>query len=124
MVLVILLESVPTSLRGELTRWFVEPRSGVFVGNASALVRDLLWEKVCDKALHGGAIMVHNSNTEQGYAIRTHGETDTELVDWEGLWLFRKPLRPADKVKVAKEERAQMAQGLPISRGGDTVEEG
>jgi CRISPR-associated protein Cas2 len=28
-----ILEKVPTSLRGELTRWMLEPKSGVFVGN-------------------------------------------------------------------------------------------
>lgn len=120
-MIVIMLESVPSSLRGELTRWFVEPKTGVFVGNVSALVRDLIWEKICDKAPTGGAIMLHNSNTEQGYAVRTHGDTSSELVSWEGLSLFRKPLSPSDEVKVAKEERALAAKELSVSREGDTI---
>lgn len=123
-MIVIMLESVPSSLRGELTRWFVEPKTGVFVGNVSALVRDLVWEKICDKAPNGGAIMLHNSNTEQGYAVRTHGETSSELVSWEGLALFRKPLSPNDKVKMAKEERALAVHDLPVSRDDCKVAEG
>ena len=42
-MLVMVLENVPPSLRGELTRWLIEPRPGVFVGHVSALVRDRLW---------------------------------------------------------------------------------
>lgn len=44
--MVLIVERARPSLRGELTRWFVELRSGVFVGNVSGVVRDKLWEKV------------------------------------------------------------------------------
>lgn len=119
-MIVLILESVPTSLRGELTRWFVEPKTGVFVGRVSAQVRDLVWEMVCDKIKSGGALMLHSSNTEQGYAIKTHGDTSTELTDWEGLWLFRKPLSPKDKVVWMKEERAlAWREALVSSEGVD-----
>ena len=40
-----ILEKVPPSLRGELTRWFLEPKAGVFVGHVGAMVRDRLWQK-------------------------------------------------------------------------------
>ena len=49
-MIVMVIERVPTSLRGELTRWLLEPRAGVFVCEVSALVRDKLWELVEDKA--------------------------------------------------------------------------
>lgn len=114
-MIVLVLESVPTSLRGELTRWFVEPKTGIFVGRVSAQVRELVWEMVCDKISGGGALMLHSSNTEQGYVIKTHGETRNELTDWEGLWLFRKPLSPKDKVVWMKEERAQIRQEVLVS---------
>ncbi len=45
-MVVIILESVPTSVRGELTRWLLELHAGVFVGNISAMVRDKLWEMI------------------------------------------------------------------------------
>lgn len=88
---VMILESVPTSLRGELTRWLLEPKAGVFVGNVSALVRDKLWSKVCEKAKGGGCIMIHNTNNEQGFAFRIFGDCSREIIDLEGLSLIRIP---------------------------------
>lgn len=44
-MVVIVLEKVPRGLRGELTRWLVELDTGVFVGQLSATVRDLLWRR-------------------------------------------------------------------------------
>ena len=44
-MIIIILENVPVGLRGELSRWMLEPKSGVFVGNMTARIRDLLWDK-------------------------------------------------------------------------------
>ncbi|MGE5583591.1 MAG: type I-E CRISPR-associated endoribonuclease Cas2e [Bacillota bacterium] len=90
-MVVMILESVPVSLRGELTRWLLEPKAGVFVGTVSALVRDKLWEKVCKNAKDGGCIMVHNTNNEQGFAIRISGNCKRQLRDFEGLFLITIP---------------------------------
>lgn len=87
-----ILEKVPTSLRGELTRWLIEPHPGLFVGHVSALVRDKLWEKCCSKVKEGGAIQIWATNNEQRFAIRTFGETKREVVDFDGLQLIRLPL--------------------------------
>ena len=65
-MVVMILESVPTSLRGELTRWMLEPKAGVFVGTVSAMVRDRLWGKVCKSVRDGGCMMIHRTNNEQG----------------------------------------------------------
>ena len=92
-MVVIVLESVPTSLRGELTRWLIEPHPGVFVGHISAMVRDRLWEKCCQKIKGGGAVQVWNSNTEQRFRIRIFGETRRAIVDYDGLKLVRLPLK-------------------------------
>jgi CRISPR-associated protein Cas2 len=102
-MMVLILERVPTSLRGELTRWLLEPKAGVFVGRVSGMVRDKLWEKVC-KSLddrrsrvrggevdRGGGMLIYQSDTEQGFAIRYHGEVTREVVDFEGLLLIRIP---------------------------------
>ena len=48
-MVMMILERVPVSLRGELTRWLVEPRAGVFAGRISAGVRDKLWERACGR---------------------------------------------------------------------------
>jgi CRISPR-associated protein Cas2 len=89
-MVVMILEKVPTSLRGELTRWLIEPHPGVFVGHVSALVRDKLWEKCVKKLGDGGMIQMWSTNTEQRFAIRNWGQTDRDIVDMEGLWLVRK----------------------------------
>ena len=88
-MVVLILERVPVGLRGELTRWMLEPRAGVFVGQISALVRDRLWGKVENSLKGGSAVLVHSTNNEQGFAIRVRGEPSRAVVDFEGLSLIK-----------------------------------
>jgi CRISPR-associated protein Cas2 len=87
------LEKVPTSLRGELTRWLVEPYPGVFVGNVNAMVRDRLWDKCCAARGAGGIVQAWSTNTEQGFQMRMGGATKRDIVDFDGLQLIRVPSR-------------------------------
>ena len=93
-MVVIILEKVSASLRGELTRWLIEPHTGVFVGHVSGMVRDRLWDKCCRQSKDGGVVQLWSTNNEQRFAVRTWGSTRREIVDFEGLQLVR---RPADK---------------------------
>ena len=90
-MVILILENVKSSLRGELTRWLLEPRAGVFVGNISGMVRDKLWEKVIKSSPTGSAVMIHNARTEQGFAARIHGDANRKIVDFEGLCLVQIP---------------------------------
>ncbi len=90
-MVVLILERVPPGLRGELTRWFLEPRAGVFVGRVSAMVRDKLWEKTCGQTREGGCVMMYSSDNEQGFLIRSWGEMTRSVEDFEGLFLVRVP---------------------------------
>ena len=90
------MERVPTGLRGELSRWMIEPKANVFVGRVSGMVRDKLWELACAKAKGGAALMIYPARTEQGFAIRTHGETSRQIIDYEGLFLVKIP-KPTQK---------------------------
>ena len=92
-MVVMILENVPPSLRGELTRWLIEPHPGVFVGHVSAMVRERLWRKSQGKANGGGGILLWNSNTEQRFRIDAFGLTQREIVDYDGLKLVRLPLK-------------------------------
>jgi CRISPR-associated protein Cas2 len=95
-MLVMCLERVPQSLRGELSRWLIEPRPGVFVGGVTAMVRDRLWKKCCSKATYeSGVVQIWTTNNEQGFDVRTYGALRREVVDFEGLKLVRRPA--ADK---------------------------
>jgi len=90
-MIVMILEKVTSGLRGELTRWLIEPKSGVFVGQVSARVRDRLWEKCNQRKRSGGVIQIWSSNTEQGFKIRMVGDTSRDLVEVEGLQLVKIP---------------------------------
>jgi CRISPR-associated protein Cas2 len=90
-MVVMILESVTPSARGELTRWLIEPHPGVFVGHVSGLVRDKLWEKCCKGLKKGALIQMWTSNNEQRFQMRTYGATKRELIDIGGLQLVRLP---------------------------------
>lgn len=84
--------AVKPGLRGELTRWMLEPQAGTFVGNPSARIRDRLWEKVCSEVREGSAVLVHTARTEQGFALRVHGDRTRIPVDHEGITLIKRRL--------------------------------
>ena len=82
---VMILEKVPTVLRGELSRWLTPVGGGVHVGRVSALVRDQLWALALAKAGQGRVIQIWQCRGEPGYALRVHGLVASQLVDLEGL---------------------------------------
>lgn len=87
-MVIFLMEKVPISLRGEITRWMLELKPGVFVGNISALVREKLWEHICQKSKNGAVMLLHSAANEQGYKIRTFGDTTRKVKDFDGLQLI------------------------------------
>lgn len=90
-MVVMVLERVPSSLRGELTRWLIEPHTGLFVGHVNAMVRDRLWAKCCHAKRAGGIVQAWSTNTEQRFAMRMAGTTSRDVVDYDGLQLIRVP---------------------------------
>ena len=84
-MVVMVLEAVPPSLRGELSRWLTPVCIGVYVGKVSTLVRDKLWERAVAKAGTGRVIQAWNQSGEPGYGLRAHGLANSTLVDLEGL---------------------------------------
>ena len=92
-----ILEKVPTGLRGELSRRLVEPKSGIFVGDVSARIRDILWERAIEKGRGGGVIQIWSAKTEQKFDMRMYGDTSREVVEAEGLKLIRIPEKSKQK---------------------------
>lgn len=86
---VIFLERVPTSLRGNLSRWMVEASTGVFVGCLSGLVRDELWALCTDLADGGTVQMIWKTNTPQGFDVRTWNPRGRYTEQVDGVWLVR-----------------------------------
>lgn len=93
---VLVLNSVPAGLRGDVTRWFMEIATGVYVGNVSARIRDELWERILSLAGRGRAIMVYPARNEQGYVVRTY-QYDWEPEEFDGLTLMMRPYPVAQK---------------------------
>ncbi|MFE2118799.1 type I-E CRISPR-associated endoribonuclease Cas2e [Streptomyces microflavus] len=87
---VILLTNCPPGLRGFLTRWLLEISAGVFIGNPSSRIRDVLWDEVQQYAGQGRALLAHTTNNEQGFTFRTHDHT-WHPTDHEGLTLIQRP---------------------------------
>jgi CRISPR-associated protein Cas2 len=91
---VIILERVPASLRGELSRWLIEPKTGTFIGYVSAMVRDRLWRKCCQRRGTGGVIQIWSTNNEQRFKIRMHGYTTRRIIELDGIQLIQIPHDP------------------------------
>ncbi|AEX71043.1 type I-E CRISPR-associated endoribonuclease Cas2e [Corynebacterium diphtheriae bv. mitis] len=89
-MIVLVVSAVPAGLRGDLTKWLMEISPGVFVGNPSARIRDLLWERTTELSKDGRALLIYSSNNEQGMEYRTHRH-EWEPTDFDGLTLMMRP---------------------------------
>ncbi|VEI13467.1 type I-E CRISPR-associated endoribonuclease Cas2e [Trueperella bialowiezensis] len=89
-MIVLQLTAVPAGLRGDLTKWLMEIAPGVFVGNPSARIRELVWERTVELCKDGRAIMVCSADTEQGMTFRTHRHAWVP-TDFDGLTLMMRP---------------------------------
>ena len=86
-MLVIVVENAPPRLRGRLAVWLIEIRAGVYVGDLSAKVRDMLWA-ACEEGIEeGNAIMAWSTNTESGFDFVTLGKNRRLPVEFDGLKL-------------------------------------
>lgn len=88
---VIALERVPVGVRGDLSRWMIQPATGVFVGDLSAMVRARVWERLCAYKRTGACVMICAAANEQGFEIRQQGDRSFVPVDLEGMALISRP---------------------------------
>jgi CRISPR-associated protein Cas2 len=86
-MLVIVVENVPPKLRGRLGVYLIEIHCGVFVGDHSKRVREMLWEQVEAYYQDGNAVMAWSTNTESGFDFITKGKNRRVPVDLDGLKL-------------------------------------
>lgn len=87
-MLVIAIENAPPRLRGRLAVFLLEIRAGVYVGDVSKRVREMLWEQVCAFVEEGNAVMTWSTNTEQGFDFETHGRNRRLPVALDGYKLI------------------------------------
>jgi len=72
-MMVIVVENVPPRLRGRLAVWLLEIRAGVYVGDYSVKVREMIWEHVLNGLEEGNAVMAWTAATESGFDFLTAG---------------------------------------------------
>jgi len=86
-MLIIVLENSPPRLRGRLAIWLLEVRTGVYVGNYSAKVRDYIWNQVEKGIEDGNAVMAWRTNSEAGFDFVTLGNNRRIPVELDGAKL-------------------------------------
>lgn len=86
-MLMVVTENVPPRLRGRLAIWLLEVRAGVYVGDVSRRVREMIWEQVSEMAEEGNVVMAWATNTESGFDFQTYGENRRIPVEYDGLRL-------------------------------------
>jgi CRISPR-associated protein Cas2 len=86
-MLVIVAENIPPKLRGRLGVYLIEARSGIYVGDVSKRVREMLWEQVLSYISDGNAVMIWSTNTESGFDFQTVGPNRRMPVEMDGLKL-------------------------------------
>lgn len=82
-------ENVPPRLRGRLAVWLLEIRAGVYVGNLSRKVREMIWYQVTELSGEGNVVMAWATNTESGFDFVTYGKNRRIPVDLEALRLVK-----------------------------------
>ena len=117
-MVVMILETVPLRLRGELSRWLIEPHPGIFVGHVNAMVRDRLWEKCCKSAQAGGVWQIWSTNNEQKFQMRAHGDTKREIVDFDGVQLIRIPPTVSATAALAAKSKRKIAKPVAVDAQG------
>lgn len=87
-MLVIVVEAAPPRLRGRLAVWLLEVHAGVYVGDLSAKVREMIWQQVVAGIEDGSAVMAWSINTEQGYDFTTIGKNRRVPMEFDGVKLI------------------------------------
>ena len=88
-MLVVVTESVPPRLRGRLAVWLLEVRAGVYVGDVSRRIREMIWDHITKISNDGNVIMAWATNTESGFDFIRHGKNRREPIDLDGLRLVK-----------------------------------
>lgn len=86
-MLIVVTESVPPRLRGRLAVWLLEIRAGVYVGDISRRIREMIWEQIQQLTADGNVAMAWATNTESGFDFQTIGKNRRVPIDYDGLRL-------------------------------------
>ena len=86
-MLVIVIENAPPRLRGRLAAWLLEIRAGVYVGNYSVKVREMIWSHVKAGIEEGNAVIAWRAVNDSGFDFKTLGNNRRIPKDVDGMKL-------------------------------------
>jgi len=98
--MVIVTENAPPSLRGKLTIWLLEIRAGVYIGNYSIKVREMIWKHVLLGLGKGNAVMAWHVPNGAGFDFVTTGINRRIPCEMDGIKLIS--FLPEEKSKSKK----------------------
>jgi CRISPR-associated protein Cas2 len=85
--IVVVTEAVPDRLRGRLAVWLLEVRAGVYIGDVSRRVREMIWSQCEVLYEDGNVVLAWATNSESGFEFQTLGKNRRRPVDFDGLRL-------------------------------------
>lgn len=86
-MLVIVTEAVPERLRGYLSRWLLQVRAGVFLGDYSQRVRKMIVETIEENIETGNVVVAWTTNNESGFDFETFGDNRRVPTELDGMKL-------------------------------------
>jgi CRISPR-associated endoribonuclease Cas2 subtype I-E len=84
-MMVIVVENAPPRLRGRLAVWLLEVRAGVYVGDYSRRVREMIWGQVCAYIEDGNGVIAWaapNVSSTPAAAIGAFPSISTAFASW------------------------------------------
>jgi CRISPR-associated protein Cas2 len=88
-MIMVVTENVPPRLRGRLAVWLLQVRAGVYVGNVSLRIREMIWEQCEFFVEDGNIVMAWATNTESGFDFQTLGKNRRIPIDMDGVRLVQ-----------------------------------
>jgi len=85
--MVIVVENIPPRLRGRLSLWLLEVQTGVYMGDYSIKVRDMIWNNVIEGVEDGNAVLAWSTNNESGFDFITIGTHRRVPAIFDGMKL-------------------------------------
>ncbi|MDY0300792.1 MAG: type I-E CRISPR-associated endoribonuclease Cas2e [Trichlorobacter sp.] len=86
-MLVIVTENIPPRLRGRLGLWLIEVRAGVYVGDVSRRVREMIWDNLEKGIEDGNVVMAWTTSNESGFDFMTLGQNRRIPIEMDGIKL-------------------------------------
>jgi len=85
--MVVVTEGISPSLRGRLAIWLLEVRAGVYIGDYSVKVRDMIWKHIESGIGNGNVVLVWDAPNEAGFLFQTIGKNRRIPIEKDGIQL-------------------------------------